>query len=66
MGCQEVQELRDVEDILLVAEEKVYNLIDGMFVTLSKLKTRKVNIGMDRSPLGWFGTPLDSERCCGS
>lgn len=38
MGCQEGAELRDVEDILLIGEEKVYDLIDGMFATLSKLK----------------------------
>ena len=43
-GVKEVQELRDVEDILLIGEEKVYDLIDGMFATLSKLKTRKINI----------------------
>ena len=43
-GVKEVQQLRDVEDILLIGEEKVYDLIDGMFATLSKLQTRKVNI----------------------
>ncbi|HHG7536659.1 TPA: beta-N-acetylhexosaminidase [Streptococcus pneumoniae] len=57
-GVKEVQELRDVEDILLIGEEKVYDLIDGMFATLSKLKTRKVNIGMDEAHLVGLGRYL--------
>ncbi|KXT74816.1 Glycosyl hydrolase-related protein [Streptococcus sp. DD10] len=57
-GVKEVQELRDVEDILLIGEEKVYNLIDGMFATLSKLQTRKVNIGMDEAHLVGLGRYL--------
>ncbi len=36
---REVQELRDVEDILLIGEES--DLIDGMFATLSKLQTHQ-------------------------
>ncbi len=31
MGVKEVQQLRDGEDVLLIGEEKVYDLIDGMF-----------------------------------
>ena len=58
MGCQGSAELRDVEDILLIGEEKVYDLIDGMFATLSKLKTRKVNIGMDEAHLVGLGRYL--------
>ena len=57
-GVKEVQELRDVEDILLIGEEKVYDLVDGMFATLSKLKTRKVNIGMDEAHLVGLGRYL--------
>ena len=57
-GVKEVQELRDVEDILLIGEEKVYDLIDGMFATLSKLQTRKVNIGMDEAHLVGLGRYL--------
>ena len=53
-----MQELRDVEEILLIGEEKVYDLIDGMFATLSKLKTRKVNIGMDEAHLVGLGRYL--------
>lgn len=57
-NVKEVQELRDVEDILLIGEEKVYDLIDGMFATLAKLKTRKVNIGMDEAHLVGLGRYL--------
>ena len=57
-GVKEVQQLRDVEDILLIGEEKVYDLIDGMFATLSKLQTRKVNIGMDEAHLVGLGRYL--------
>ncbi|KXT78957.1 beta-N-acetylhexosaminidase [Streptococcus sp. DD13] len=57
-GVKEVQVLRDVEDILLIGEDKVYDLIDGMFATLSKLKTRKVNIGMDEAHLVGLGRYL--------
>ncbi|WP_161980615.1 beta-N-acetylhexosaminidase [Streptococcus sp. S784/96/1] len=46
---KEVQDLRDVDDILLVGSEPVYDLIDQMFCTLSQLKTRRINIGMDEA-----------------
>lgn len=46
---KEVQDLRDVDDILLVGSEAVYDLIDQMFKTLSHLKTRRINIGMDEA-----------------
>ena len=58
-GVKEVQQLRDVEDILLIGEEKVYDLIDGMFATLSKLQTRKVNIGMDEACLLYTSASRD-------
>lgn len=57
-NVKEVQELRDVEDILLIGEEKVYDLIDGMFATLAQLRTRKVNIGMDEAHLVGLGRYL--------
>ena len=66
MGGQRSPELRDVEDILLIGEEKDYYLIDGMFATLSKLQTHKVNIRMDEAHLVGLGTLPLSERCCGS
>ena len=57
-GVKEVQELRDVEDILLIGEEKVYNLIEGMFKTMSQLRTRNINIGMDEAHLVGLGRYL--------
>lgn len=57
-GVKEVQELRDVEDILLIGEEKVYDLIEGMFQTMAHLRTRKINIGMDEAHLVGLGRYL--------
>lgn len=57
-GVKEVQELRDVEDILLIGEEKVYDLIKGMFQTMAHLRTRKINIGMDEAHLVGLGRYL--------
>ena len=57
-SVKEVQELRDVEDILLIGEEKVYNLIEGMFQTMANLRTRKINIGMDEAHLVGLGRYL--------
>jgi len=57
-GVKEVQELRDVEDILLIGEEKVYDLIEGMFQTMVHLYTRKINIGMDEAHLVGLGRYL--------
>lgn len=57
-SVKEVQELRDVEDILLIGEEKVYNLIEGMFQTMAHLHTRKINIGMDEAHLAGLGRYL--------
>ena len=57
-GVKEVQELRDVEDILLIGEEKVYDLIEGMFQTMAHLRTHKINIGMDEAHLVGLGRYL--------
>ena len=46
----EYQEIFDCHDILLVGEDKVYELIDKMFLTLeSCFSSRTVNIGMDEA-----------------
>ena len=59
MGCQRsARTPRCRGHILLIGEEKVYDLIDGMFATLSKLQTRKVNIGMDEAHLVGLGRYL--------
>ena len=42
--------MQDFGDILLVGEEKTYELIDAMFATLHKcFRSRTVNIGMDEA-----------------
>ena len=64
-GVKEVQELPWCWGYPHIGEKKVYDLIDGMFATLSKLQTRKVNIGMDEAHLVGLGRYPHLERCCG-
>lgn len=53
-------EVRDIDDILLVGEEKTYELIDKMFASLSKAFTsRRVHIGMDEAHNVGRGKYLD-------
>ncbi|URN95380.1 MAG: family 20 glycosylhydrolase [Candidatus Pristimantibacillus lignocellulolyticus] len=50
----------DCNDILLVGEEKTYQLIDTMFRTLSEnLSSRTINIGMDEAHMMGLGKYLD-------
>ena len=50
----EYSSLFDCSDILLVGEEKVYQLIDKMFTTLENCFTsRRVNVGMLHMQLRW-------------
>lgn len=47
---EEYSSVHDIDDILLVGEEKTYELIDDMFKTVSKtFKTKVVHIGMDET-----------------
>ncbi len=42
--------IRDLNDILLIDEERTYEFIDNIFLSLSKcFKSRKVHIGMDEA-----------------
>ena len=44
------RDMVDCDDILLVGDERVYDLIDNMFKSLSEsLSTRHINIGMDEA-----------------
>lgn len=53
-------EIRDLSNILLVGEEKTYELIEKMFKALRKcFDTDKVNIGMDEAPMMGRGKYLD-------
>ena len=50
----------DTADILLIDEEKTYELIDKIFKTLSQnFTSRKVNIGMDEAHMVGLGKYLD-------
>lgn len=49
----------DCDDILLIDEEKTYDLIDAMFRTMSKhISSRKINIGMDEAHMVGLGKYL--------
>lgn len=44
------KDIKDCDDILLIGEEKTYELIEDMFKTLSEcFTTRKIHIGMDEA-----------------
>lgn len=50
----------DVDDIMLVDDERTYELIDRMFSTLSKcFKSRKLHLGMDEAYMLGRGKHLD-------
>ncbi len=52
--------IRDTADILLVGEEKTYDLIEKMFISISQcLKTKTVHIGMDEAHSLGLGKYLD-------
>ena len=50
----------DLNDILVVGEDRTYKLIDGMFATCAECFTsRRINIGMDEAHLVGLGKYLD-------
>ncbi|HEY4553220.1 MAG TPA: beta-N-acetylhexosaminidase, partial [Bacillaceae bacterium] len=50
----------DCQDILLIDEEKTYQLIDAMFRTMSEnIVSRNINIGMDEAHMMGLGKYLD-------
>lgn len=54
------QDFVDVNDILLVDEEKTYDLIEKIFKTIAgSFSSKKVNIGMDEAHLVGLGKYLD-------
>lgn len=57
------EDVLDIDDILLVDEEKTYRLIDAMFRTLAgSFTSRQVNIGMDEAHLIGLGAYLKQHR----
>lgn len=57
--------ITDVNDILLIDDDKTYELIDKMFSSLSKaFSTREINIGMDEAHMVGLGRYLDLHGYC--
>lgn len=57
--------LFDIEDILMVGDERVYELIDKMFATMRDcFTTRRVHIGMDEAHHIGLGKYLDQHGPC--
>ncbi|WP_318614298.1 family 20 glycosylhydrolase [Sporosarcina sp. YIM B06819] len=53
-------DILDCQDILLIDEEKTYELIDGMFRTMSEnITSRNINIGMDEAHMMGLGKYLN-------
>ena len=54
-------DIRDIDDILLVGDEKVYDLIDRMFASLREcFRTKNLHIGMDEAHNLGRGRYLDA------
>lgn len=52
----EYTQIHDVDDILLIGEERTYELIENMFRTLSEcFVSRRVNIGFDEAMMMGYG-----------
>lgn len=57
---QAFSDVLDCNDILLIDEEKTYELIDAMFRTMSEnISSRNINIGMDEAHMMGLGKYLD-------
>ncbi len=57
---EKYRDIVDVNDILLIDDEKTYSLIENMFKTLAECFTsREVNIGMDEAHMVGLGKYLD-------
>ncbi len=59
------EEITDVNDILLIDEEKTYEFIERIFASLAKnFKSRNVHIGMDEAHMVGLGKYLDKHGYC--
>lgn len=57
---KEYAEITDVNDILLIGNERTYRLIDNIFATVAEnFTSKRVNIGMDEAHLVGLGRYLD-------
>ena len=53
-------DINDIDDVLLVGNEKTYEFTDALIKTVSEnFSSRRINIGMDGSPLMFMGKYLD-------
>ena len=60
MRWREYQSCRDLGDILLIGDEKTYQLIDDMFSTLAQcVASKSIHIGMDEAHMVGLGKYLD-------
>ena len=58
-------DITDVNDILLIDEEKTYEFIDRVFASLAKnFTSRNVHIGMDEAHMAGLGKYLDRHGYC--
>lgn len=58
-------DITDVNDILLIDEEKTYEFIDRIFASLAKnFTSRNVHIGMDEAHMAGLGKYLDRHGYC--
>ncbi|MBQ8403011.1 MAG: beta-N-acetylhexosaminidase [Clostridia bacterium] len=61
----EYKKINDIDDILIIDDERTYELIDHMFASLSKtVKSRKLHIGMDEAHNVGLGKYLDRHGFC--
>ena len=58
-------EITDVNDILLIDEQKTYEFLDRIFASLAKnFTSRNVHIGMDEAHMAGLGKHLDRYGYC--
>lgn len=58
-------DITDINDILLIDEEKTYQFIDRVFASLAKnFTSRNVHIGMDEAHMAGLGKYLDRHGYC--
>lgn len=62
---EEYQEIIDTNDILLIGEERTYQLLENLIKTVSdNISSRKINIGMDEAHMVGLGKYLDKHGYC--
>lgn len=62
---QEYKKIQDCDDILLVDDERTYELIERMFASMANcLRSRRIHIGMDEAYRVGLGKYLDRHGFC--